>query len=46
MDSTTEKAIIVHKKNGDQMKFVESISGLYYYDCEADFKLSKAQIHL
>ncbi len=32
MDSWKEAAMIVHKHNGDEMKFIESSSGLYYHD--------------
>jgi hypothetical protein len=32
MDTQREPAILVHKKNDDIMKFLESTTGLYYYD--------------
>jgi len=35
MDTMTEAAIIVHKHNGDKMKFTESANGLYYYDVKS-----------
>jgi hypothetical protein len=41
MDTKTEAAIIVHKHNGDKMKFRESRSGLYYYDAKPTNKQSK-----
>ena len=35
MDTLEEAAIVVHKHNGDKMKFMESSNGLYYYDAKA-----------
>ena len=32
MDTQVEAAIIVHKKDGGTMKFIEFDTGLYYYD--------------
>jgi hypothetical protein len=31
MDTSTEAALVVHRANGTQMKFVEHSSGLYVY---------------
>jgi hypothetical protein len=37
MDTALEEAaIVVHKHNGDKMKFLESSHGLYYYDAKAE----------
>jgi hypothetical protein len=35
VDTLEEAAIVVHKHNGDKMKFLESSHGLYYYDAKA-----------
>jgi hypothetical protein len=35
IDTLEEAAIVVHKHNGDKMKFLESSHGLYYYDTKA-----------
>jgi hypothetical protein len=35
MDSHNEPAMFVHKQNGKVMKFIESDSGLYYYDASS-----------
>ena len=32
MDTEVEPALIVHRKNGSTIKFVEYKSGLHYYD--------------
>jgi hypothetical protein len=35
MDTKDEPAMIVHKKNGEELKFIETKGGLYYYDIKA-----------
>ena len=35
MDSTVEASLAVHRSDGSIMKFMESNTGLYYYDCES-----------
>ena len=39
MNTDEEAAMVVHKKNGEQMKFLESSGGLYYYNAK-----TKAQV--
>jgi hypothetical protein len=41
MDTLTEAAIVVHKHNGEKMKFTESKNGLYYYNAKATKDTSK-----
>ena len=36
MDTDKEAAMIVHKKDGTTMKFVEFATGLYFYDIDAN----------
>jgi hypothetical protein len=38
MDTLAEATIIVHKHNGNQMKFLESKTGLYYYNAQISTK--------
>ena len=39
MDTATEKAIIIHRENGTNMKFLESNSGLFYFETNNNSKI-------
>ena len=38
MDTATEKAVVIHRANGTSMKFVESNSGLFYFETKNNGK--------
>ena len=38
MDTAAEKAVVIHRANGTSMKFVESNSGLFYFETKNNSK--------
>ena len=42
MDTATEKAIVIHRANGTKMKFVESNSGLFYFETNNNGKTKQS----
>ena len=39
MDTATEKSIVIHRENGIKMNFVESSSGLFYFETNNNSKI-------